>query len=173
MKFDLQPILENDIVVLRPLEETDFDALYAVASDPLIWAQHPAKERSQREGFSTFFNEAMHTKSAFVALDKQTNTIIGSTRYFPVLESENAIEIGWTFIARAFWGGRHNQAMKKLMLDYAFQYIDHVLFHIHADNLRSQKAVEKIGGVRVTELDGQTLSTRAPQTVIYKLSKKA
>src|ERR1700722_15159835 len=102
--FDLQPTLDNDLVVLRPVREEDFESLYKVASDPLIWEQHPAKDRCQRNVFEAFFNEAIVLKAAFVVIDKITGEIIGSTRFHPVKETQNAIEIGWTFLARKYWG---------------------------------------------------------------------
>ena len=169
--FDLQPSLENELLRLRPLVEEDFENLYDVASDPLIWEQHPAKDRSHREGFKVFFNEAMDSKGAFVVIDKKTNAVIGSSRFAPVKNSNNAIEIGWTFLARQYWGGYYNSSMKLLMMDYAFNYVENILFFINENNHRSQKAVEKMGGERIKELDDQLLDTRTLSTVIYKISK--
>jgi N-acetyltransferase len=172
MTFNLQPILENDILILRPLQNNDFENLFKVASDPLIWEQHPAKERSQRDGFAVFFNEAIAMKSAFAIIDKQNNEIIGSTRFNAVEETQNAIEIGWSFMARQYWGGFFNKSVKKLLMDYAYDYVENVLFYIHENNIRSQKAVEKIGGTRVTHLENQLLDTKGESTVIYKVAKK-
>lgn len=169
--FDLQPTLENEVIILRPLRREDFDDLYAVASDPLIWEQHPSKERSQREGFTRFFDEAMSTKAAFAIIDKKTNAIIGSTRYHVVSETVDAIEIGWTFLARNYWGGSYNRALKTLQISHAFKHVPHILFYIHESNFRSQKAVEKIGGVRVSSIEGKALNPRANASVIYRISR--
>lgn len=171
MNLNWQPTLENDLLILKPLTAEDFDDLFNVASDPLIWEQHPAKERSTKAGFEPFFKEAMESKGAFIVIDKKTGTAIGSTRYYPVLESANAIEIGWTFLARQYWGGNYNKSMKKLMMDYAFQLVADVLFYIHDTNYRSQKAVENIGGQRITHLNNTLLSTRSAATVIYRIHK--
>src|SRR5437867_2338673 len=103
--FDLQPKLENELLLLRPLREEDFENLYKVASDPLIWEQHPAKDRCERDVFELFFRDAMKSSGAFVVIDKKLGQIIGSTRFHAVKETENAIEIGWTFLARKYWGG--------------------------------------------------------------------
>ena len=173
MAFNLQPTLENELLLLRPLKKDDFEGLFKVASDPLIWELHPAKERSTREGFEPFFKEALAMKSAFVAIDKKTGNIIGTSRYNPVPETDNALEIGWTFLARAYWGGTYNQSMKKLMMDYAFQHVDNILFFINEKNFRSQKAVEKIWGVRIVALEGKMIDHRSPVGVIYKVSKKS
>ena len=173
MTFNLQPTLENEFLILRPLKKDDFEALFTVASDPLIWELHPAKERSTKAGFDTFFKEALATKAAFVAIDKKTGDIIGTSRYNPVPETDNALEIGWTFLARAYWGGTYNQSMKKLMMDYAFSYVDNILFFINEKNGRSRKAVEKIWGVRIVALEGKMIDPRSPVGVIYKVSKKS
>jgi len=170
MNPNWQPTLENDLLIVKPLTAEDFDNLCKVASDPLIWEQHPAKERSTKAGFEPFFEEAMESKGAFVVIDKKSGEVIGSTRYYPVMESANAIEIGWTFLARQYWGGHYNKSLKKLMMDYAFRFVDHVLFYIHETNFRSQKAVENIGGKRITHLNNTPLTTRSTATVIYGVS---
>jgi RimJ/RimL family protein N-acetyltransferase len=171
MNVNWQPLLENDLLILRPLKPEDFDQLFKVASDPLIWEQHPAKERSTKEGFEGYFKDGLAANTAFAVIDKKSGDIIGSTRFAAVKESANAIEIGWTFISRQYWGGEYNKSMKALMMDYAFQFVDNVLFYIHEDNYRSQKAVEKLGGVRITQLDGVTLSTRPTANTIFRIQR--
>ena len=171
--FDLQPTLEDDILTLTPLKEEDLDDLYNVASDPLIWEQHPSKDRCQRDVFELFFKDAMASGGAFAIIDKTTGEIIGSTRFHSIKEIENAIEIGWTFLAREYWGGQFNKAMKILMIDHAFHFVDNVLFYIDENNFRSQKAVEKMGGKRITALNGVTLEKRPNASVIYHIPKKS
>ena len=143
--FDPQPTLRGTLVELRPLAPADFDALYRAASDPLIWEQHPVKERSQLEGFRKFFDEAMASGGALVATDTATRAVIGSSRFHGYDPERREVEIGWTFLARSHWGGRYNGEMKQLMLDHAFRWVDSVMFIIGAENIRSQKAVENIG----------------------------
>jgi RimJ/RimL family protein N-acetyltransferase len=171
MNVDWQPLLENDLLILRPLKAEDFDPLFKVASDPLIWEQHPAKDRSTKEGFELYFNEGLAANTAFTVIDKKSGDVIGSTRFAPVKESANAIEIGWTFLGRQYWGTAYNKSMKALMMDYAFRFVDNVFFYIHEDNYRSQKAVEKLGGVRITQFDGVSLSTRPTANVIFRIQK--
>jgi RimJ/RimL family protein N-acetyltransferase len=170
--IDRQPNLSNDLLILRPLREEDFEDLYAVASDPLIWEQHPARERSQRDGFTTFFREAIESGGTLLAIDARTQKIIGSSRYNPVKETRDAIEIGWTFLARSHWGGVYNRAMKELMIDHAFRFVPHVLLYIHPDNHRSRHAALKIGGERIFSLGGQVLSTRPTASVIYDIARE-
>ncbi|MFT3946725.1 MAG: GNAT family N-acetyltransferase [Agriterribacter sp.] len=151
---DWQPdYLENDLVRLIPLYKDDFEKLYAVASDPLIWEQHPAKDRYEREVFQLFFDGAVAGNTAFLIIDKASGNIIGSTRYYDYKPENSSIAIGYTFLAKAYWGGRYNQSCKKLLLDYAFQFVDKIYFHVGATNTRSQLAIQKTGGVKVNEAD--------------------
>jgi N-acetyltransferase len=169
--FAFQPILENDLVLLRPLEPTDKQALFALASDPLVWEQHPAKERATREGFEPYFAEAIACGKSFAIVDKDSGQLMGTSRYHPVPEYDDAIEIGWTFLSRAYWGKGYNGQIKDLMIKHAFHYVSHVLFHVDGQNFRSQKAVEKIGGKRLTEINGVTIHTRGPREFIYGISR--
>ncbi|MEW5675053.1 GNAT family N-acetyltransferase [Flavobacterium enshiense] len=148
----LQLIIENDILKLLPLEENDFETLFKVASDPLIWEQHPNKDRYKSAVFQTFFEGAIVSKGAFLILDKRNNTAIGSTRFYNYDEDNKSIFIGYTFYSRSYWGSQCNAVVKKMMLDYIFQFVDKVYFHIGAQNIRSQKAIEKIGAEKVREV---------------------
>ena len=169
--FNLQPTLQDDLLVVRPIKEDDFEDLYKVASDPLIWEQHPARDRYKHEVFSELFKDAMQSGGAFAIIEKETNTIIGSTRFHAIKESQNAIEIGWTFLVRKYWGGKYNASMKRLLMDYAFSFVENVLFYIHENNIRSRKAVEKLGGERITAIEGQQLELRQQGTVVYNITK--
>jgi RimJ/RimL family protein N-acetyltransferase len=145
--FDLQPVLEGRLLRLRPLAEADFPDLYAAASDPLIWEQHPNWDRYKEEVFRDFFRVALESRGALVAIDVQDGRIIGSSRYYGYDQEKSEIEIGWSFLARKYWGGTYNGEMKQLMLGHAFRYVDRVIFVIGEDNKRSRRAVEKIGAV--------------------------
>src|SRR5438874_2295928 len=149
MSFDLQPTLQGELLELRPLRAEDFHALYAVASDPLIWEQHPIKDRYQEEVFKMFFREALESGGALIATDCKDGQVIGSSRFHGYNKEKSEIEIGWTFLARSHWGGIYNREMKQLMLQHAFRFVNSVIFLVGQQNLRSQRAMEKIGGVRV------------------------
>jgi RimJ/RimL family protein N-acetyltransferase len=148
-ELDLQPTLTGELVTLRPLRPDDFDALFAVASDPRIWEQHPESDRWTEPVFRRFFQGALDSGGGFAVLDAQDGQMIGSTRFFGYDPAKNEVEIGWTFLARSHWGGRHNGEMKRLLLDHAFRAVRTVVFLIGPDNIRSQKAVERIGATRV------------------------
>ena len=146
--FDLQPVLRGALVALRPLREDDFPALFAVASDPLIWEQHPDTDRCTEPVFRRFFEGAMASRGALLATDAADGRVIGSSRYHDYDPAAREVEIGWTFLARSHWGGRWNAEMKRLMLEHAFRFVDTVVFTVHEHNVRSQRALEKIGAVR-------------------------
>ncbi len=148
-RFDLQPNLKGALVELRPLRPDDADDLYAVASDPLIWEQHPARDRYKPGVFGAFFREALASRGALSALDRKNGRIIGSSRFHACNDEASEVEIGWTFLARSHWGGAYNREMKQLMLRHAFRFVKRVVFLIGPQNLRSQKAIGKLGGVRV------------------------
>ncbi|HVP44006.1 MAG TPA: GNAT family N-acetyltransferase [Terriglobales bacterium] len=143
--FELQPTLRGKLVELRPLKPQDFDAVFQSASDPLIWEQHPESDRYKREVFQRFFDAAIESKGAFVVVERKSGRIIGSTRYCNLDLERSEIEIGWTFLERAFWGGAYNGEMKSLMLEHAFRFVDRVVFVVGEKNLRSQTALQKIG----------------------------
>jgi RimJ/RimL family protein N-acetyltransferase len=166
MPFDLQPVLKGELLEMKPLRAGDFDDLYAVASDPLIWEQHPARDRHEEAVFKEFFREAMESGGALVAVDSRTGRVIGSSRFYGYDEEKSEVEIGWTFLARSHWGGVYNGEMKRLMLDHAFRFVRSVVFLIGPQNLRSQRAVEKIGGVRA----GSRTDASGRESVVYRIT---
>ena len=165
MSFDLQPTLRGELLVLRPLRTEDFHDLYAVASDPLIWEQHPDSDRHKEDVFREFFREAQDSGGALVAIDAKDGRVIGSSRFYGYDERRSEIEIGWTFLARAYWGGIYNKEMKALMLRHAFRFVNSVVFLVGPQNLRSQRAMEKIGGVRA----GSRRNANGRESVVYEI----
>jgi RimJ/RimL family protein N-acetyltransferase len=147
MPFDLQPNLKGELIELRPLMPADWDDLFAVASDPFIWEQHPESDRYKEDVFKIFFSDALESGGAFVIVDK-SQQIIGSTRFYGYDPEKSEVEIGWTFLARKYWGGRYNRELKQLMLDHAFKFVESVIFYVGENNIRSQKATEKIGAIK-------------------------
>ena len=169
MPFDLQPVLIGELLRLRPLRFEDFPALFAVAADPLIWEQHPASDRYKEEVFKEFFRESMDSGGALIAIDAKDGRVIGSSRFFGYDKAASEIEIGWTFLARMYWGGTYNSEMKKLMLRHAFQFVNSVVFLVGPRNLRSQKALEKIGAVRA----GSRRDASGRESILYRITASA
>lgn len=166
VSFDRQPLLLGELLELRPLRSDDFEELFQVAADPLIWEQHPERNRYQEATFRAFFDEALTSGGALVALDRANGHIIGSSRYHGYDADRSVIEIGWSFLARAYWGGRYNGEMKGLMVEHAFRSVKRVIFIIGPENRRSQRAVEKIGGMRA----GTTIDAHGRERVVYELT---
>jgi N-acetyltransferase len=170
--FDLQPHLKGELIELRPLTPEDWDDLFGVASDPLIWEQHPESDRYKEEVFKTFFEGALESGGAFVVIDTKTQQIIGSTRFHGYDPENSEIEIGWTFLARKYWGGRYNREMKQLMLAHAFKFVENVVFYVGENNVRSQKATEKIGAIK-SGMVQKVYGNRAPSLNVKYLLRKS
>lgn len=171
MKFSIQPLLENDIAQLIPLKESDFDALYQVASDPKVWEQHPNKNRYELEVFQNFFEGAMESGGAFLIWDKRTNQLAGSTRYYGYDEKENSIHIGYTFYGTQFWGTGINPSVKKMMMNYIFQYVDKVKFHVGAENFRSRTAMSRLGAEIIDEIEVAYYGEPTRLNVVFQIKK--
>lgn len=171
MVFSLQPILENENSILYPLEEKDFEILYNAASDPEIWKQHPNKDRWQKDVFQTFFDGAIKSKGAFKIVDKRSGNVIGSTRMYDYDPIDNSIFIGYTFYSVSCWGKGFNKDVKTTMLDYLFQFVDKVNFHIGAENIRSQIAISRLGAEKIAEQEVAYFGEKAKLNFVYQIEK--
>jgi RimJ/RimL family protein N-acetyltransferase len=167
---DFQPILTGPSITIRPVAAEDWTEMFAVGSDPEIWKVHPVRDRHTEAGFRKFFDGAVNSKMAFAFVDRSTNRLIGSSRYYGFEPELSEIEIGWTFLARSHWGGRANREVKRLMLDHAFAFVDTVVFWVGEQNWRSQGAMTKIGGVKREGLFTRELSGATPY-FIFEITK--
>lgn len=150
--LNLQPdFLKSDLISLVPLTEVDFESVYLAASDPLIWEQHPEKNRYKKEVFQTYFNSAIESNGAFKICNADSNNVIGCSRYYNLDEGTKTVMVGYTFLSRPYWGGLYNLHLKKLMFNHAFAYGYKVHLQIGANNIRSQKATEKLGARKIDE----------------------
>lgn len=167
--LDLQPHLVGDRVELRPLRAEDYNALYAAASDPLIWELHP-DDRWREDVFRDFFAQHLATRGALLILDRADGSVIGTSRYHGYDPAASEVEIGWTFLARSHWGGAVNGEVKRLMLDHAFGSVERVVFFVAPENLRSRRAVEKLGA---TFVGMRRRTPDAPERAFYELHRPA
>jgi RimJ/RimL family protein N-acetyltransferase len=147
--FSIQVPLENNSFRLVPLRADDFETLYAVANDPQVWEQHPNKNRFERPVFENFFADALLSQGAYLIQDKESNEVLGSTRFYKYNTDDNSIFIGATFYGTKTWGKGINPQVKKMMLDYIFDYVDTVYFHVGNNNERSKKAMDKLGAKKI------------------------
>jgi len=171
IQFDLQPHLVGELIELRPMLSEDWEDLYAVAADPLIWAVHPVRDRYKEERFREYFQEGLQSGGTLVAVDRKTAKIVGASRYHWYGLAQSELEIGRTFLSRSHWGGVYNAEMKRLMLDYAFQFVDRVIFLVGIDNIRSQKALKKIGAILTERRVQRTLHGVTTEFVIFEIRK--
>jgi RimJ/RimL family protein N-acetyltransferase len=172
MNFSIQPVLEHENVILYPLQKDDFETLHLAASNPEIWEQHPNKNRWQKEVFKNFFEGAILSNGAFKVVDKINNKVIGSTRFYDYNETEKSILIGYTFYDKAYWGKGVNHAVKSMMLDYIFQFVSSVDFHIGAENIRSQVSINRLGVTKISELEVTYFGEEPKLNFIYRLTKE-
>ncbi|GEJ43480.1 GNAT family N-acetyltransferase [Chryseobacterium sp. ON_d1] len=172
MNFSVQPVLENEEFQLIPLQQGDFESLYEVASDPEVWEQHPNKDRYKKEVFENFFKGAMESKGAFKIIEKATGDVLGSTRYYDFDEKDSHIFIGYTFYGTKSWGKGINPQVKKLMLDYIFQFVDKAHFHVGKENFRSQKALERLGGQKIAEEEVAYFAEPTRTNFVYEIKKE-
>jgi RimJ/RimL family protein N-acetyltransferase len=170
---DLQPTLTGPHVIVRPIRSSDWDGMFAAASDPEIWALHPVRDRYTELVFRAFFDSALASGSAFSIVDRKSDRIIGSSRYHDHESEAREIEIGWTFLARPWWGGNTNREVKDLMLGHAFNFVDTVVFWVGETNWRSQRAMEKIGAIRRAAPGIRTLDGKAYSHVVFEIRKSA
>ena len=174
--MDRQPVLEGERLLLRPLKTDDWEALFAVACDPDIWALHPAHDRWQEPVFRTFFDDALAHGGALAAIEKASGAIVGSTRFQGYEPADGhrlggSVEIGWSFLARRLWGQGYNAEMKRLMLAHALQSVERALFRVGADNVVSRGAMKNIGGRLTDRTDITVLAGEPVLHVIYEIDR--
>lgn len=148
--------IENHVLSLVCLKREDYDALFEVASNKEIWAQHPHSDRYLPTGFQAYFDSLLRCDIAYLVVNKNTRNIIGATGYYNFDKDKKTITIGYTFLTPAYWGTGMNASLKSLMINHAFQYVDAIIFHAGAQNFRSQKAIQKLGAIKTGETQNQT-----------------
>lgn len=171
MRFELQPTLGSARVHLAPLRADDFVRLYAVACDPLIWEQHPNQDRYQEAVFRNYFQGAMASGGALLITDVASGEVIGSSRFYDLDDTAGTVAIGYTFIARKYWGGATNSVLKALMLDHAFGFVARVMFHVGEHNIRSRTAMDRLGGVIVGRMPIAYYGEVASVNIIYAIDR--
>lgn len=172
--MDRQPVLEGERLQLRPLREDDWEALFAVASDPEVWALHPANDRWQEPVFRAFFADALAHQGALAVIEKASGAIVGSSRFQGYDPADGgSVEIGWTFLARRLWGGGYNAEMKRLMLAHALQFVERVDFRVGENNVVSRGAMKNIGGLLSDREDITVLAGVPHRHVIYEITRES
>ena len=172
--MDRQPVLDGERLYLRPLTEADWDALYAIAADKLLWEKHPSHDRWQEPVFRAFFDDALAKGGALAIVDKASGAVIGSSRFQDFERGGGGeVEIGWSFLARPYWGLGYNAEFKRLMLAHALRWVERVVFKVGADNVISRKAMANIGG-RLTDVTWfEVRAGRPVRHVLYEITRES
>ena len=170
---DLQPTLTGETIELRPTRAKDWDALFAAASDPLVWAVHPAHDRWQEPVFRSYFEDALASRGSLTIRERASGRVMGASRYSTAFVGNGEVEIGWTFLARDHWGGHTNREIKRLMLAHAFRWFDPVIFAVGEANGRSRRAMEKIGAVLRSDVQYRPMAGADVCHVLYEIRKNA
>jgi RimJ/RimL family protein N-acetyltransferase len=169
---DWQPTLRGDRITLRPLRAEDHPALHAAASDPAIWAQHPEPNRHESAPFARYFAGALASGGSLVVVDHADGRLVGASRFYDWQPAAATVVIGFTFLARSHWGGATNGEMKRLMLAHAFRWARTVWFHVGPDNLRSQRALERIGA-RLDHEVPVTTGGKPDRRLVFRIDRPA
>jgi RimJ/RimL family protein N-acetyltransferase len=172
MSFERQPTFQTELIAVQPLASEDFERLFTAASDPLIWEQHPDRDRYKRAVFDRYFQTAMESGGAFLILDQKSGRVVGSSRYYDHDEAQQSIAIGYTFLTRECWGRGFNRALKTLMLNHAFRFVEHVQFFVGINNIRSRTAMLKLGGRLIGETAVSYTGEPSHANVIYQIDKE-
>jgi RimJ/RimL family protein N-acetyltransferase len=170
---DLQPTLSGDAIRLRPIRPDDFAALYAVACDPQLWALHPARDRWQEPQFRSYFDTWFLRGGGLAIVERASGEIIGASCYSTEGRAAGQVEIGWTFLARAHWGGRTNREVKRLMIGHALKSFDCVIFRVAETNLRSRSALAKIGAVPTGGREEIEVGGQRVDHLVYAIGREA
>jgi RimJ/RimL family protein N-acetyltransferase len=168
MPFDRQPTLQGPTLGIRPLQDSDRDAFLAVASDPLIWEEHPESDRAEPDKAQRFFDDALASGGA-VVVTMETGEIIGSSRFEAPDEARGRVLIDHTFLARTHWTQADYTEIKRLLFDHAFTSVETVELRVGVENTRTRGAVEEfLGGVHV-----DTIPTPLGEDAVYEVSREA
>ena len=167
--LNIQPALTGDLIELRPLRRSDSAELFKAASDPLIWEMHPQPDRYRPEVFKLFFSEALDSHGALAIIDRQTSEIIGTSRYYEYSKDRSSVAIGYTFLARKYWGGLYNRELKRLMVNHALESVATTYFHVGLGNKRSQRAMLKIGGINTGIQEIQVSYAPPKKSYVFKI----
>ena len=175
MMLDRELILESERILLRPLQLEDFTTLLELTQDASLWTYF-THDLSTVAGLETW--AAGHfsgDRLQFVVIDKQSEQVLGSTGFGNYFPWDQRIEIGWTWLGKAFQGTGINTQMKSLMLQYAFEELEMLRVEFKTDvlNLPARKALLRLGATEEGILRSHTLMTqgRRRDTIYYSFLK--
>jgi RimJ/RimL family protein N-acetyltransferase len=146
--FDHPPTLEGSLVRLEPLAERHREPLREALADAAVWRWVKIDASSDRALFDGWFDQALanvaeRSEFAFATMLRAGGAVVGSSRFVSFRPADLGLEIGWTLVSSAAWGGGVNSEAKLLMLQHAFETMGcvRVEFKTDALNLRARAAL--------------------------------
>lgn len=152
--FPFTAQLENDLVILRLLQDSDLEDLAEVAFDEGVWAYFNEKVGSKTElrhwiqgAIFDFMNKV---RIPFAIYSKFHQKVVGTTSVFSILRKDERVEVGYSWLGSQYRGEGINEAAKSLLIDFLFQEIEiaRVTFCCDVENIASNKALLKIGATK-------------------------
>ncbi len=156
MSMNVEPVtLTGNVVRLEPLQRKHVEALFRAAQDPTIWSYMPYNPSLSSAAMDTWLNNALEAQRLgkevpFVIIQLATGEVVGSTRYLTITPHDRGLEIGGTWLAQAVRRTPVNTECKYLLLRHAFETLEaiRVQFKTDSRNLTSQRAIERLGGIK-------------------------
>ena len=164
-------VLQSERIQLRPLEQEDLPALLELTQDPALWTYftHDLSTIAGLEAWAA--GHFAGDRFQFVVIDKHSGKVLGSTGFGNYFPRDQRIEIGWTWLGKAFQGTGINAQMKSLMLQHAFEELEMLRVEFKTDvlNLPARQALLRLGATEEGILRSHTLMTqgRRRDTIYY------
>tara|TARA_B100000767_G_C19614785_1_gene471413 strand:- start:203 stop:781 length:579 start_codon:yes stop_codon:yes gene_type:complete len=177
--LDFEKNIHSEKVILRPMNVNDFDKMKVLTNDTEMWYYFTAdlsNEQILKNWIESAISELKDKKSLpFTIIDPTNDNIIGTTRIGNISETNNRVEIGWTWIAKKYQRTGINGHVKKLLFEYLFVETSTLRIEFKTDvlNIPARKAMEKVGLIKEGILRSHTLMTndRRRDTLYYSLLK--
>ncbi|MCZ2259518.1 GNAT family N-acetyltransferase [Sporosarcina sp. G11-34] len=172
--------LNGNTVFLRLMTTDDVEGIYACSQDERIWT-HLSRALQTKEDVQNYIEQALinretGTEYPFVIVLRETNKVIGSTRFLDISSEHKRLEIGWTWLHPSFWRTTINTECKYLLLSYCFEQLQFQRVQIKTghENIQSQKAIERIGAKKEGVLRNHMIrpNRKVRHTVMYSVIKE-
>lgn len=173
-------VLENDVVLLKPIEFTDMEGIAEAAKDERIW-EHMQVNLVTSEAVEQYIQNAVAARNnqtfyVFVIIDKKTNQIVGCTSFLDISLEHKRLEIGGTWLTPSVWRTSINTHCKYLLLSYCFEQLklNRVQLKTAHTNKRSQTAIERIGAMKEGVLRNHMIRPNGTirHTVMYSITQE-
>lgn len=172
--------LENEIVKLIPMESFHVEGIWEAANEQKIW-EHMSVDLTDKRNVEQYVQDAQEKRAAgtdfaFIVADAKSNEIIGATWFLDISIPHKRVEIGSTWLNPKSWRTNINTNCKLLLFTYCFEElgVNRVQIKTGHENVRSQRAIERIGAVKEGVLRNHMIRKggRIRHTVMYSITKE-